>query len=45
MSGPILRIVEQRAMTTKGWRWVAWSHRAVLRSGSVSAVVGSPVET
>lgn len=33
--------VEQRALTTDGWRWIAWNYRAVLSSeGHVDAVVG-----
>ena len=32
---------EQRAMTVQGWRWLAWSNRAVLNpQGEVEAIVG-----
>ena len=33
--------VEQRALTSRGWRWLAWSSRGVLdEAGAVVAVVG-----
>ena len=33
--------LEQRAMTATGWRWLAWSDRALLdRNGEVIAIVG-----
>jgi len=33
--------IEQRAMTVAGWRWLAWSDRAILdEKGRVEAVVG-----
>jgi PAS domain S-box-containing protein len=33
--------VEQRLLTTKGWRWIAWNYRAILSSeGRLDAVVG-----
>ena len=38
---PNTAYVEQRALTTKGWRWIAWNYRAVLSSeGRLDAVVG-----
>ncbi|MEF3695756.1 EAL domain-containing protein [Desulfolutivibrio sp.] len=33
--------LEQRALTGKGWRWLAWSDQAVLdASGKITAIVG-----
>jgi len=33
--------VEQRAMTNKGWRWLAWAYKSILDGeGNVKAVVG-----
>lgn len=33
--------IEYRMMTTKGWRWIAWSFKSVLNSqNSVAAIVG-----
>ncbi|SMP76773.1 PAS domain S-box-containing protein [Desulfonatronum zhilinae] len=38
---PHTTYLEQRAMTRNGWRWLAWSDKAVLdESGNVAAVVG-----
>ncbi len=38
---PHTAYLEQRAMTARGWRWLAWSDRAVLdASGRVAAIVG-----
>ncbi len=38
---PHTAYMEQRAMTARGWRWLAWSDRAVLdASGRVVAIVG-----
>jgi PAS domain S-box-containing protein len=38
---PNTAYVEQRVLTTKGWRWIAWNYRAVLSSeGRLDAVVG-----
>jgi len=33
--------VVQRAMTTKGWRWLSWSDKAVLdKNGEIEAIIG-----
>lgn len=38
---PYTCYVEQRAMTKYGWRWLAWSDKAVLDSnGEVKAIIG-----
>ncbi|WP_052813013.1 PAS domain S-box protein [Desulfonatronum thioautotrophicum] len=38
---PHTTYLEQRAMTRNGWRWLAWSDKALLDdSGNVAAVVG-----
>ncbi len=38
---PYTAAMEQRALTKEGWRWLAWSDKAVVdASGSVTAVVG-----
>ncbi len=38
---PYFAYMEQRAMTKDGWRWLAWSDRAVLDSqGRLEAIVG-----
>lgn len=34
--------LEQRAMTARGWRWLAWSDQALVDdSGAITAIVGS----
>ncbi len=34
--------VEQRAMTVKGWRWLAWSDKAIVDDeGNIIAIIGS----
>ncbi|MCB1764152.1 MAG: PAS domain S-box protein, partial [Gammaproteobacteria bacterium] len=34
-------LLEQRSLTTKGWRWFSWNHRALLNEqGQVSAIIG-----
>lgn len=34
-------LLEQRSLTTKGWRWFSWNHRALLdERGQVSAIIG-----
>ena len=38
---PYTCYVEQRAMTKHGWRWMAWSDKAVLdENGKVTAIIG-----
>ncbi len=38
---PFSCYIEQRAMTVKGWRWIAWSDKAILDdSGKIVSVVG-----
>ncbi len=38
---PHTAYIEQRAMTTEGWRWLAWSDRAIVdEKGRVEAIVG-----
>ncbi|MFP4106102.1 MAG: PAS domain S-box protein [Phycisphaerae bacterium] len=38
---PHVCYLEQRAMTEKGWRWLAWADRAVLdENGEVDSIVG-----
>ncbi len=38
---PYTCYLEQRAMTVQGWRWLAWSNRAVLNeAGEIQAIVG-----
>jgi PAS domain S-box-containing protein len=38
---PHTAYMEQRAMTTEGWRWLAWSDRAIVDGkGRIEAVVG-----
>lgn len=33
--------IEQRAQTARGWRWLAWSDKAILRSdGSIESIIG-----
>ena len=33
--------IEQRAQTANGWRWLAWSDKAILRSdGSIESIIG-----
>ncbi len=40
-SPPYTAYIEQRALTQKGWRWLAWSGRAVLDEGNrVVAIIG-----
>jgi PAS domain S-box-containing protein len=40
-SPPHETFLEQRAMTAKGWRWLAWNDKAILdESGNVSEIVG-----
>jgi PAS domain S-box-containing protein len=37
---PYTCYLEQRAMTRDGWRWLAWSDRAIVEDGKVVAIVG-----
>ena len=38
---PYSAYVEQRAMTVAGWRWLAWSNRALLdEQGRIEAIIG-----
>jgi PAS domain S-box-containing protein len=38
---PYTAYLEQRAMTRDGWRWLAWSDKAMLdASGNITAIVG-----
>ena len=38
---PHTAYIEQRAMTRRGWRWLAWSDKAILDSdGEIQAIVG-----
>lgn len=39
---PYTAYVEQRAMTKDGWRWLAWSDKAILDDhGQITAIVGA----
>ena len=33
-------LLEQRSLTTKGWRWFSWNHRALWMSVGASAIIG-----
>lgn len=38
---PHTAYIEQRALTTNGWRWLAWSDRAIVNeSGQIESVIG-----
>ena len=38
---PHTAYMEQRAMTKSGWRWIAWSDRAILgKDGNIESIVG-----
>ncbi|QQS36954.1 MAG: PAS domain S-box protein [Ignavibacteriales bacterium] len=38
---PYTCYVEQRAMTTKGWRWIAWNDNGILdKYGKVKSIIG-----
>jgi PAS domain S-box-containing protein len=38
---PFTCYVEQRAMTPKGWRWIAWSDRSLLNAkGEIESIIG-----
>ena len=38
---PFTCYLEQRAMTSKGWRWIAWSDNALLNSnGEIESIIG-----
>ena len=38
---PFTCYIEQRAMTSDGWRWIAWSDRALLNSeGEIESIIG-----
>lgn len=38
---PYKAYMEQRAKTTKGWRWLAWSDKAIINNkGKIEAIIG-----